>query len=387
MAYLMVYLSLVAVSIAMLTTRVQRRLGVGFRRFGSSISAGRGEKAPIAALSKKYYDFLLSDISNIKGVGPKTLEQLQNLGLVSVADVLFHFPTDILDRSHFVSLSDAKLGEVITVKLTVRSSKKGFNSAPHVFGCSDANNDYLEIKYFCGSKPYVADMRWASLSKLYKAGSQIIVSGKLGMSNYSKVLEIVNPELEMWAHESPQSIADTLVMPIYRLTNGLTNNKLRSIIQSCLQEVSLLSLDSAAELGKQAIPQQQQQLPPVAFATENYLTRQDWLPSEFRTGRKWPTFLEALHDIHNPAVGSLESIKHSSPSRTRLAFNEMVALFLHRSKKERTAATAVDAPPRDYSVRGTGVFTNQLLQLLSFNLTACQKTEIHAIHRDMEVSI
>ena len=389
----MVY-SLVAMSIAMLTTRVPRlgtHLSSSLRRFGSSRSGDRSEKAPIVVLTKKYFDFLLSDISNVKGVGPKTLEQLQNLGLVSVADVLFHFPTDILDRSHFVSLSSAKLGETITVKLTVRSSKKGFNSAPHVFGCHDSNNDFVEVKYFYGSNPYVADMRWFSLNKLYKPDSQIIVSGKLGMSNYSNSLEIVNPDLEMWAYESPQSIADTLVMPIYRLTQGLTNNKLRSIIQSCLREVSLLSLDNAAAFAKQATSQQQQQqqqqqLPsPTALSADDYLTRLDWLPSDFRTDRKWPTFLEALDCIHNPASGSLDSIKHSSLSRTRMAFNELTALFLHRSKKERTTATAdVTTSPRDYSIIGNGIYTNQLVQLLPFDLTTCQKSALLEINRDME---
>ena len=387
----MVYFSLVA-SFSLMTSNRLRRIGQrllsSHRRFSTSVSGEQSEKAPVAAssaaLTKKYFDFLLSDVSNIKGVGPKTLEQLQNLGLVSVADVLFHFPTDVLDRSHFVSLSSANLGEAITVKLTVRSSKKGFNSAPHVFGCCDVNNDFVEVKYFCGSKPYVADMRWFSLNKLYKIDSHIIVSGKLGLSNYSNELEIVNPDLEIWAHESPQSIADTLVTPIYRLTQGLTNNKLRSIIQSCLQEVSLLSPNNAAILAKQQTTlQRQHPLPLTALSSDEYLTRLDWLPFEFRTERKWPTFLEALVCIHNPSSGSLDSIQHSSPSRTRMAFNELTALFLHRSKKERITAIS-SAPSRDYSITGTGIYTNQLVQLLSFELTSCQKSALLEINHDME---
>ena len=82
------------------------------------------------------YAAMAAPVASIKGVGSKTAECLQAMGLERVADVLFYFPTDVVDRTRLVLLSNATLGEVATANLTVVAARKAFNPGmPHTFVC------------------------------------------------------------------------------------------------------------------------------------------------------------------------------------------------------------------------------------------------------------
>jgi len=82
------------------------------------------------------YVVMAAPVASIKGVGSKTAECLQALGLHRVSDVLFYFPTGVIDRTRRVVLSQATLGEVATATLTVVAARKAFNPGmPHTFVC------------------------------------------------------------------------------------------------------------------------------------------------------------------------------------------------------------------------------------------------------------
>ena len=50
-------------------------------------------------------------ITYLKGVGEKVAEKLSRLGIVSVADILFHLPFRYEDRSKVVAIGSLKTGE------------------------------------------------------------------------------------------------------------------------------------------------------------------------------------------------------------------------------------------------------------------------------------
>ena len=82
------------------------------------------------------YAAMAAPVASIKGVGAKTAECLHALGLHRVSDVLFYFPTGVIDRTRRVVLSQATLGEVVTATLTVVAARKAFNPGmPHTFVC------------------------------------------------------------------------------------------------------------------------------------------------------------------------------------------------------------------------------------------------------------
>ena len=63
---------------------------------------------------------LFSDISSIKGVGSKTLKLLTNLiGSSKMRDLVFHLPSNIIDRSYYPKLSEVQTGRICTVKVKI----------------------------------------------------------------------------------------------------------------------------------------------------------------------------------------------------------------------------------------------------------------------------
>src|SRR2546426_5663092 len=57
----------------------------------------------------------------LPGVGPGRAAALERLGLVTVEDLLRHYPRTWLDARRFVRIADLAPGELLTVEATVRS--------------------------------------------------------------------------------------------------------------------------------------------------------------------------------------------------------------------------------------------------------------------------
>mmetsp|Transcript_5942 Transcript_5942/g.6065 ORF Transcript_5942/g.6065 Transcript_5942/m.6065 type:complete len:1036 (-) Transcript_5942:339-3446(-) len=310
---------------------------------------------PLLVKKGKGPSFLFSSVNSLKGVGPKTVDILGQLGIISVADALFHFPTNIIDRRQRVLLSNITAGDVITTELTVISIKKGFSGVPHTFQCEDSEHNSIEIKYFYPKGP-VGDMMWFQLSKLYKLQSKLIISGKVVLSSFSNALEIVNPDPVLSANE-PKAVLERAfgVEPIYGLTQGLTNAKMRLVIEASLLQLSCDITD-----------------PP-----------NDWMLPEVRAERQWPTLLQALQAVHTPS--SYDCLAANSPARSRLAFDEFVAQFLHQIEKDQ-AKNINDQDMKNqlnYAVIGTGHYTAILEENLPFKLTHCQRTAMDEVWKSM----
>jgi ATP-dependent DNA helicase RecG len=105
--------------------------------------------------------------------------------------------------------------------------------------------------------------------------------------------EIVQPDIVT----SVENMSAVLrVEPKYPLTQGLSNHKMRSVVNSALLEVEHLN---------------------------------DWLDYKVAypdLGYDWPTFREAFDCIHNPQKAI--DLLPSAPSRSRLAFDELVVTHL-----------------------------------------------------------
>src|SRR3990172_4960067 len=61
-------------------------------------------------------DHLSTPVQFLKGVGPERAKLLDKLGLVTVADVLWYLPRDILDLTEVRAVSALKEGELQTVR-------------------------------------------------------------------------------------------------------------------------------------------------------------------------------------------------------------------------------------------------------------------------------
>ena len=66
------------------------------------------------------YDYLLSSIDTIKGVGSKTAKLFKRKNINTIFDLLWNLPRSYVDRSDEKKINELQIGKVQTVKLEVK---------------------------------------------------------------------------------------------------------------------------------------------------------------------------------------------------------------------------------------------------------------------------
>ena len=66
---------------------------------------------------KRNYEYLLSDLSSLKGVGVKTTNLLKKKKINSIFDLLWKLPKSYTDRSLSSKIKDLKINEVQTITI------------------------------------------------------------------------------------------------------------------------------------------------------------------------------------------------------------------------------------------------------------------------------
>lgn len=316
-----------------------------------------------------------SSVGQLKGVGVKTAEILQQIDISTIADALFHFPTSVIDRRKRTLLSAAVLGDLITVQLHVGRITQGSNGRPHSIFCHDSEGTPIEIKYF-----YASAFTFFVLGEIkrdFVENMEVLVNGKLGVNKMTNGFEFVNPDIVVSALATKDVIDKKLgVEPIYGLTKGLKNSKMRTIIECSLQHIR----DDQNEKVKNK-------------------ESDEWLSLEQREERDWPSLVEALNIVHNPTCS--DDISMTGVARRRLAFDDFVSQFLHQMERqkmqkigykarfENSGPTIIDefgemqARSDGFSVIGNREYTDLLISKLPFKLTQCQVQACTEINTDI----
>ena len=69
-------------------------------------------------MNKNSHKYLLSDLSNLKGVGKKTESLLRKKGINNIFDLLWKLPKTYTDRSYTSKIKDLKISKIQTVSVT-----------------------------------------------------------------------------------------------------------------------------------------------------------------------------------------------------------------------------------------------------------------------------
>ena len=274
---------------------------------------------------------LLSSVQYVKGVGPALSKYFQRLDITCIADLLFHFPINIIDRRSLKPVRDLPsytLGTTLVKVHTHTPSKRG-SKWPYRVHCADETGD-LDVVFFNARADYI--------QKLLPPNERRILSGRV--EPYMGKKQIAHPDFCV-----PESMASQVlrVEPIYPLTANITNK----------------TMGRAIDQARQAAP---------AFG--------EWITSELIDRKKWPTWKAAIDAVHTPT--SLEDLEPTCSARERLAYDELLAhqLTLALSRKYIKKLPGRSQP-------GTHALTNRLLDIVPFTLTDDQQTAIHTISQDL----
>ncbi len=134
---------------------------------------------------------LSTELTYLKGIGPKRAELLQKLGLKTVYDLLYYFPARYEDRRVVKPLSHVEIGAKEAVMVTVL-----YPPQTRVMGGRMSGRKVTKVRV--GDDSGRADLQWWNQpyrEKQFQPGMQLFVYGKIG--EFNGLLQIDSPEFEI----------------------------------------------------------------------------------------------------------------------------------------------------------------------------------------------
>lgn len=231
----------------------------------------------------------MDSLSQIPGIGSKTLEKLKRLSIDSPQDLLYHFPSRYIDFSHSVKINSILENENVTITGQVLDFKNIFTRTGKNIQKAIVTDNTGKIDLIWFNQPY--------LSKNIKTGDVLSFAGTVSLFQNKKT--IIAPEYG--PHNTGKIIA------VYPETSGLSSKWFRKIIQTQIQNLlnpiketlpsdlvkkfKLLDLKSSllqihCPTNSQMLTQARARLAMeeiLALQAQSYLSKKDWLKKTPKT--------------------------------------------------------------------------------------------------------
>jgi ATP-dependent DNA helicase RecG len=282
----------------------------------------------------------LSDpVISISGLGKKTSDRLNQIGIYSLENLLFHLPIRYQDKTQITSLSAAKVGDEILVELTIdKLEEVPTRQRQLLCYLSDNNNQKLLIRFFHFNHYQ---------KQTFVRGEYIQCFGeiKIGRSG----LEMHHPEYRLISQKQ-RPLLDSTLTPVYPLTAGITQNKIKLWVAQALDILR-------------------------ATVINDYFER--------IAKNTMPNLKDSLYLLHHPKKGedliSISNFKHIA--QQRLIIEELAAQKLNllrikaRRKTQKSSIFSIDEN-----------LPSKLIESLDFKLTGAQLRCIGEINKDLSSS-
>ena len=286
-------------------------------------------------------------LSGVKGIGPKLAERLASLGLLLVRDLLLYYPRDYVDYSAMRRIVALEAGQTATIVATVRrchgfTSPRNPNLSILELQVQDPTGR-LKVTRFLAGKRFSNPAALHAQSRQYPVGATVAISGLVKTGPYG--ISFQDPLIEVMetVHSPLRSRQIGRLLPVYALTDGLTADRLRGLVE--------LVLPAAEHWPEPLSPERRAVLHLIA-----------------RT--------EALQGIHRPV-----DRERLQQARRRLVFDEFLLLQLGLMQR-RADLRQRQAP----SLEGIGQrdgLVGRFLDLLPFQLTGAQQRVLAEIESDL----
>lgn len=267
----------------------------------------------------------------LAGVGEATAENLTRLGIEKVVDLLWHLPTRHEDYSQLRTIDQLQPGEQVTIvaNLWEVKTRKISMKREMVQGIVADATGTLHATWW---NKYIV--------KQLKPNTTMRFSGKVGLYMGQKTLD--NPLFE---DVDTDMVSTGRLAPVYGLTEGLSQKRLRELIRQALEEFAHFMSDP--------------------------------LPVALRTAYQLPDLPTALQQVHFP-----DNQEALTQARKRLAFEEFfyiqIGVLQRRRDLQRNPAAAL---PSDANL------IQQFTGRLPFALTGAQQRVLGEVARDIARTI
>ena len=276
--------------------------------------------------------YLETPLTTVSGIGPSNANKLKKLGLHNIGDALYHFPHRYVDYSSLKSIKYVKYGDEVTILAKVKQTRQR--------KIRGGKLSVVEVDLTDGTGTIVCN--WFNqpwLEKQLSPGKEIQVSGRIDVYLGKKVIS--SPD---WESVDKQSIHTGRIVPIYRLTKGITAKTMRGWMHK------------------------------IVNSTVGYVI--DPLPKEMRARLQLLDADDALRYVHFP-----DSQDQLQSAQRRIAFSEL--LVLHVGMRLRKSLQQKKTGQQFFL---DDSWLEAAIASLPFNLTAAQNRVVNEILNDISKS-
>ena len=272
-------------------------------------------------------DFIFSEITKLKGVGPQLSKYLKKKRIEKIKDIILNLPYSETDRSKIYKLNELEIGKTQTIKVLIKKLNfPRIRNLPNKILCEDETGK-IDIVYFNSREGY--------LRKLFPLNSWIIVSGKINYFNNR--YQITNPDYVTSLDNQDYVVRN---IPKYNLTKGLNEKKYRSISEQVINNIPKI---------------------------------EDWLDKDFIERNNLINWNESVKNLHN----SKNEKQNNSRSFRRIVFDELCANFLTLSENRKRIKR--DKNPKKFN----NEYSELIINNLPFKLTSDQNKVLDEINKDL----
>ena len=303
---------------------------------------------------------LETSLENVKGIGPKFLQKLKHFNMLTVKDLLWHFPFRYEDFSEVSKIIDLQPGRDVTVQGVIEKVKpfKSFRRGMFIIEAVIKDDTGVVKAIWFNQKFLLAVLKPGRLVNL--SGKVIAAKdGSLCLSHPTHefiTLAQMNAENENTRNDAEKiqrnsalksaSFSETRhtarLVPIYPETRGFTSKAFRYLIKPTLDEL-------------EKIP--------------------ETLPKEILQKYGILEINEAIRKIHFP-----DCIEETRLARQRFAFEDLFYLQIVNLKEKIRLAEE-----KSHAFKIDVKHIKELLEKISFSLTVSQKKALWEVLKDLEM--
>ena len=275
---------------------------------------------------KRNYEYLLSDLSSLKGIGVKTTNLLKKKKINNIFDLLWKLPKSYTDRSLSSKIKDLKIDEVQTI--TIIPQKYLFprvRNLPNRVLCKDETGE-IDCVFFNSYEGYI--------KKILPIGKEVTISGKI--KYFRNKYQLTNPK-----YISEDSSLIKQKHNSYSLTEGISEKVYNKIILQIIENLPKMK----------------------EWHSRDILKKFDNIG--------WNESIVKLHEAEN--IGKFKENFYQ-----RLAFDEIFSTFLVNSEI-RKKIKKIKKTKKNFDTKKQ----NKIISKLNFSLTDDQYKTLNEINNDL----